>query len=223
LIFCFNQKRKYGGYMSFNVDANLRQAEEQFSWEESLTDYLPNQIEDLDALVYEIAEKIIGASDIRVNLELMANRGLSLKEVCYLIHQNQVGELLNRIQQATLKEKHILRHVFGKLSENFIQVQPGDLKAITLLFGIKRISEIAAKNIIEIAPENTIIAEQPILTQCEEMSNILAKLIIGRSRYDINSVSESQKIFLMQLDAQIQEKGELLEALRLSTADHLKG
>ncbi|MBA3239409.1 MAG: hypothetical protein H0T62_13855 [Parachlamydiaceae bacterium] len=195
--------------MNFNVDPNLRQSVEQFSWEEQGAISLSLEKGVIDALVCEIAEKIIGASDLRPKLELMANRSFSLKEVCYLVHQNQAGELSNRIQQVTLIEKHIVRDVFEKLSENFIQVEPADLKAITLLFGIKRISEIAAKN--------NIMPEQPTLTQIEALSNTLAELTLLRSKYDINSVPESQRVFLMQLDAQIHEKGELLEALRLST------
>lgn len=188
--------------MQFNVDASLKQAVEQFSWEEQVENtILPIPVDDANTVANEVTDKIIAASDIRPTMEMMAKKTMSLKEVCYLVVQSQDSKLANpvtltRIQQVTQDEKTILNHVFKKLSEMFVQVESNDLKAITLLFGIHRISEVAARNIPDL----------PQLTPDQESQANLTQLIEMRNQYDFNSVPVAQRDFLVKVDEQIGKK-----------------
>lgn len=227
--------------MNFNVDANLRQAIEQFPWDEQVpnTD-LPISVDDANVVVNEVAEKIVAASNIRPTLESMAKKTMSLKEVCYLVVQSQESKLenpvvLNRIQQVTQDEKIILSHVFKELSGAFVQLEANALKAMTLLFGIQRVSEIAARNIpdlLQLTPvqelanvsqltiSETTAKNTPVpsrqLTQIEELEANLSQLIKLRNKFDINSVPVEQRGFLDNVDEQIKEKSAFLKALHLS-------
>lgn len=198
--------------MSFNVDVNYKLAVDNFSWDDSAAP-LAIPLNDFHGLITNISEKIIAASQIRPMLEMVSSKTLSLAESCYLVVQDKDRKVENPttvslIQQASREEKTLLKHTVIKLSEDFIQVPPNDLKTITLLFGIQRVHDLAKGIIVDI-PESR--------TPVEKLEADLTKLKEIRNQYDPSSLSQVEQEFLQKVDDKIEEKTKLLNTLKGST------
>ncbi|MBA2367969.1 MAG: hypothetical protein H0V82_02965 [Candidatus Protochlamydia sp.] len=197
---------------NFKIDPNLKQTIDNFAWNQEFEKKpLPIDEKDFEKVIVEISNKILGAANIRPMLEMTAGQQFSLAEVCYLVVQSQEQKLnnptiLKNVEQVTPEARSILKNTFTRLSNDFIQVQSSDLKAITLLFGINRITELA-KNSVTFRKE---------LDPIQEMKLALTHLEGIRSKYNMDNLSEVEREFLLKIDAQIEEKKELLEALTLS-------
>lgn len=201
--------------MNFNVNFNYKQAVENFSWDADIAP-LPIKPDDFTELVKEISKKIISTFQMKPVLEMISSKSLTLVETCYLVVQDQDRDVIDPvtislIQEASPTEKKLLNHTVKKLSEDFIQVPLDDLKTITLLFGIQRVHDLAKGIIVEI----------PIGSQIEQLESSLAKLQSLRNKYDPHTLSNVEKEFLQQVDSEIAEKTELLEALKLSIEEHV--
>jgi hypothetical protein len=135
--------------MNFNpnytyiVDARYQTAVNNFSWSEAVED--PTQ-PSLKEIVEDVALKIITANDMKAGYSEKAKRELSLVEVWYIRCQNEDKEdnnlaILNGIENATPAEKVFLARTFAQLKVAFENVSnKEDLKAATLLFGIKKVN-----------------------------------------------------------------------------------
>lgn len=198
------------------VNNSLIQSLESFSWNEvSDNDAFPIQLDDFNKLINEMYNKIISTSQLKPTLENMFNKQFTLVEACCLIVQDQDKKLSKStgalIQEASKDEKIILNHAFKQLSEGFTQVDPENLKKITLLFGIRKVHELAsAEKIVPPVLQNT--------SEIQELENTINKLQTLRDKYDIDSVSEDEKAFLRQVDQKIIEARQRLEALLLAEA-----
>ena len=125
--------------MSF-INPTLKCAVENFIWNDE--DDLPISQADFSRVVHEIFNKITETSNHGLG------KNLSLVEASYLIAQKEDLNLtLSNIQQATLKDKKVLNQVFSMISSDFPQVQPNDLKKITLLLGVTRIHKVTSAQI----------------------------------------------------------------------------
>ena len=199
--------------MNFNVDASLKNAVESFSWDvqETGNDLLIH-VNDLSILVTEISQKIFTAAQLRPTLEPMAKKTLSLAEICYLIVQDQDRklanpEILNLIQHAATNEKIILKHALKKLTEDFVNVTQPDLKVLTLLFGIKRIFQVAS---------NTVFLFNSQAEEIHDLEITLNELVAKRRQFDIRLMPDLQKAYLQEIDRAIQQASARLETLKLS-------
>lgn len=191
--------------MNFNIDDNLISTATNFAW--SLQEFNEDQ-KISDGLISEIAKSIIAASNIRPFIERQAQRTFSLVEISCLIIQDLDKKSANistaeKIAQLSQEEKEILNSTFHRLSQDFIQLAPDDLKTMTLLFGAKKIEGIA-KNVV--IPAST-------QTEREKLENTLNKLRDMRSKFDIDRLPEAQRDFLRDLDAKIAQVRELLDRL----------
>lgn len=155
---------------------------------------------DLNLLTEEIARKIIAASDVRPNFEALSGKTLSLRDTVYVCVQERDVKLgqdtpeMIEGEGADERSKEVLGHVFKKLSVDFVQVKPDDLKAVALLFGIHRICDLAMGRITQM-PE-----PQSIILQKETALNQLVNM---RNQYSMLAVNSATGAFLAQVDAQI--------------------
>lgn len=130
---------------STTVNTNLQQAVLSF-WETPVNfDLSGLDLSPLSSIIKEVSENIIAASQMKDQLEAIAKRNLSLKECCYLIVQSrdqQTGNsTLTRIQESTEKTKAFVAYIFQQLAVEFVQVDPNNLKEMTLLFSIPHLSQ----------------------------------------------------------------------------------
>lgn len=200
--------------MNIIINRNYEQTVKNFPWNET---HCGPSISDevMTSITTEVFNKIVAADAIKPTVEKVVGRSFSLAEICYLVVQDQDKKLtspctvLAQIQTASKDEAQInvAHHVFKKLSEMFVRINSSDLKDITLLFGIQKISQ-AANNSFSF-PNPQSIAQQ--------MENDLTKLIALRSKYNINNVPDAQKEFLKKVDAEILEKTECLKVLKATS------
>ena len=182
----------------FIIDERYTTSIQNFKFiEDSKNTTLPISHEDLDVVVQKVAEKIITTSQLRPIWIEMAQRELSLQEACCLIAQNTDKKYsLNtpiKIDNASEKATFIVTHVVRKLAADFTQLTTADLKVATLLFGIERISDLAANRTI-------------FPSKIESKKEILEKLIAIRQQYPSTpseNMSPTAKAFLDQVDAKI--------------------
>lgn len=205
---------------NFNIETNYLTAVQNFNWpNDAAAADLPISLSELDQLVNEVAEKIIAASQLKTTFEALARRSLSLREVCYAYVQDYdkkfVRNTVAKIENASDQEKKIFNHAFKKLSELFVQVESNNLKEISLLFSIHKISELASKNTIVSHPKTNIPPQQ--LDRIAEIEKILAGLIATKNQYsDENLVQAPQEVreFFASVDATIIEKTHFLNTLK---------
>lgn len=171
--------------------------------EEGTPSFLPER--DLNLLTQEIARKIIVASDLRPRFDAQSGRKVSLREAVYFCVQdrdikfNQDTPLAIEGEGSHERSKEILGRVVKQLSVDFIQVNPDDLKAVALLFGVHRICDLAMGRITEM-PEPELYTES--------MVKALDRLIEFRNKYprDLSTViNPVTRDFLDKMDAQIAE------------------
>lgn len=185
-------------------------------WKEDLELTIPAS--DLDAVVKEVALKIITASQLR---EMGNKQGLtlSLRDATYIsvqaLDQKHNQDTPAKIAAATDKAKTILSHVVKKLSADFEQLTTADLNVLALLFGIQRISTLAADRIVAPAAEKS---------KAEQMKEALAKLMALRSKYPpiSDDMEATTKAFLLDVNAKINEYSELLIKLNVEAASDKK-
>lgn len=118
--------------------------------ENEATPLITPPLHEINDVIQEISNRIIEAADKR-DEERKERPEFSLKEAAYVLTQDldlATGEdTVQRITNAPEKAGIILYHVVKKLSSIFFNVQEEDLKAYAILFGIKRISTLAAHTI----------------------------------------------------------------------------
>lgn len=209
--------------MTFTVDKHYKYAVQNFPWNEnvSINPLNPNEF---IHLVKEIGEKIIKASESKPLYENLNERDFKLTDICYFIVQfddRQTGnsQTVVRMQKPSEVEKTILTHTVQAISQTFKimenklfnNIKEKEIKAMTLLFGIHRVYNIA-QNIIE--------CPQPA-DQIQETETALTELTQNRERYvRSDQLSEQAKdCLLARVDQMIKEQIELLAALKISLQD----
>lgn len=177
---------------------------------------------DLDLLVQEVAQKIIAASQIKPLLSGMAKRELSLRDSFYLIVQDSDRQYSEdtpaQINAASAAEKQITAHVVKALSKDFVAVTKEDLTTAAVLFGIKRIHELATPKIIVVAKgEEKKAQEVEPFSKAAEMERTLAQLVSIRNKYPAELPPETQenvKQFILNVDTQIRNARAFLDAIQ---------
>ncbi len=195
------------------IDARYLEAVQKFDWSEQVDNStLSISNVDLDAVVNEIAQKIIAASQLRPIISQIFQDPLSLSQTwAYIVQDldNKFGQqTIQKILNASAKEVKILNQTVKKLSDLFKQVTNEDLKAATLLFGIQRIHELAAANL-------TVIPTQ--LTKTQQMELALSKLILERNQISNEAMTKGGPSILAkinEIDQAIEKYSELLKTLK---------
>jgi len=167
--------------------------------------------QELTAVINEVAEKIIAASQIRLDVEMMLQCKLSLQDTSYLITQDKDSKnnqnTAEKIANAPEGSQVIAGHIVKILAKDFEQLTQEDLKVCTLLFGITRISNLAVA---------CHIALPPAISPTEQMKAELNKLISIRNQYPAISdeMPEAIRQFLTQVDAMIEKQQRILLSLK---------
>jgi len=206
--------------MNFEVNNSLRIAVDNFPWVDHTNDHSFSVSEtDSAPVIAEIKQNIKAASDIKSVLP----SELSLIDICNIITQDLDKKYggpttLDFIEKAaeSIHEKNILTHLFKKLSLDDQQPQ-NDLKAMTLLFGVKKISQLAKQKLTPSQPIILDPASLQMLLQRQEM--VLKQLIALNSKFaevDMNQLPEANLLFLQKVDTQIQASQAQITALKLS-------
>lgn len=198
--------------MNFNIDANYQRAVQEFVWPaQPGEDAHPGQIiseSDSNTVTEEVANKILAASQIRHMVVQMAQRELSLLEVCMIVAQqqdskNEITTTVSRIEQASAEEKTVIHQTVKRLTQIFEQVNAGDLKGAALLFGIHRIHQFVNEKIKEIPQQKS---------KLQEMEETLQKLVASRQKYE--NVPPEQQNFVNQMDEAILKARQAIEFLK---------
>ncbi len=161
----------------------------------------------INEVVDEVSLQIISTSQMRHLFQQLAGRELSLQECAYHVTQSTDSHnrlnTASKIQESNEDVSKIVGIVIQKLSIDFEQLTQNDLKTLSLLFGIYKISQLAAQ-------ANLTTSSQSLGEKMEEM---LDQLITKRNKYPKeNHYPEAIQAFLDQVDKKIEEMQQLLTA-----------